>query len=988
MFFTREDILKIQKALLQLGVKDSELPSAEPITYDDTLSIVQEGKNKQIGVKDFFNQISLWKREDFLNITDKYDEHYISLREAINLVPILQRKDGLVITFQDVEGNWEIYQFRGNITEFLNEEKWFDLYDYRNYIVKSIVPDEEDLTASTPDESGNSLISLKNRVYDPTSFSGKGYKILRKNIQSINIAVTKIRVKSVPSIDGTLSFTINGKEIQVAISALTDNTITLVVQKVASAFQELITEYEILVDASLITLTRKSSGFVTSSVFSASATGVVCTITDSTKREFGNILTSTEMNQPNTIYEIKYDFDLDGATINLPQNCILKFCGGSLNNGKLNGNNSVIEALPVKIFGKDIEIAGTFLNSLNYAEWFDLDYEKTLLSFYGIDFVGNYLISKKISVDTGTHRIYLNFHPQSKITVDATFTNDYLFDIKCSRIKDNTVTNDIHLVCGSGYIDLSERCGFISFSGSDKTSNLEEMGAIFQNLANVYHAGKSIDNNVPTYNSDAIVNTAIIKVPSGSSFTNVNLSATRNKSANVPDCGILLQGADHKFNRVTIVIRTIGIYNIAGNTFIQDCHVWGAPSIAFYITGTHTINNTYGDWALCSFYLKNTSFINVTNHFVIGSSDPSQTNWYQGNNMCMIKHKTPKNVHGIFSYFQTDASNIKILTDDTNNEDFLKKSKLRCSYIEDENSNPLFKRIYNFVVTGSNEDYHYFKIPIIFYRHITRIICYKDDGNTEIFYLLRENSTDKYYLYADLVNNPYVREFYRDTTSSTIYTKTKGIYTSIIVETYFNGIDIPTIEEISEDEYENTIVNSIKIPIICNNMNFSDYTLESNINKILYFNDVKSFGIVNNKKLSVISIPEYTNVSSYNLNAESLCYSKKNNRIARFDGTNWMCDDFATIDVSRIGSSSKRPTLTSINAGFVYYDTTLKKKILWNGTSWVNLDGSSLDTKKTGTTGERPVNVDIGFIYKDSTLNKLILWEGTKWVNLDGTQLS
>ena len=185
MFFTREDILKIQNALLQLGVKDSELPSAEPVTYDDTLSIVQDGKNKQIGVKDFFNQISLWKREDFLNITDRYDEHYIMLLEAINLVPILQRKDGLVITFQDTNGDWRIYQFRGNITEFLNEEKWFDLYDYRNYIVQSIVPDEEDLTASTPDKNGNSLVHLKDRVYNPIIFSGKGYTYVRKNIINI-----------------------------------------------------------------------------------------------------------------------------------------------------------------------------------------------------------------------------------------------------------------------------------------------------------------------------------------------------------------------------------------------------------------------------------------------------------------------------------------------------------------------------------------------------------------------------------------------------------------------------------------------------------------------------------------------------------------------------------------------------------------------------------------------------------------------------------
>lgn len=42
------------------------------------------------------------------------------------------------------------------------------------------------------------------------------------------------------------------------------------------------------------------------------------------------------------------------------------------------------------------------------------------------------------------------------------------------------------------------------------------------------------------------------------------------------------------------------------------------------------------------------------------------------------------------------------------------------------------------------------------------------------------------------------------------------------------------------------------------------------------------------------------------------------------------------------GTTSQRPTLTTTNDGFEYYDTTLKKKILWNGTAWVNLDGTKL----------------------------------------------
>lgn len=42
------------------------------------------------------------------------------------------------------------------------------------------------------------------------------------------------------------------------------------------------------------------------------------------------------------------------------------------------------------------------------------------------------------------------------------------------------------------------------------------------------------------------------------------------------------------------------------------------------------------------------------------------------------------------------------------------------------------------------------------------------------------------------------------------------------------------------------------------------------------------------------------------------------------------------------GDTDSRPTLSNTDEGFEYYDTTLKKKILWNGTAWVNLDGTEL----------------------------------------------
>lgn len=55
-----------------------------------------------------------------------------------------------------------------------------------------------------------------------------------------------------------------------------------------------------------------------------------------------NVLLQDMINTPNTKYIIQYDYDLQGETINIPENCVLDFQGGSLTNGTIVGNNTVI----------------------------------------------------------------------------------------------------------------------------------------------------------------------------------------------------------------------------------------------------------------------------------------------------------------------------------------------------------------------------------------------------------------------------------------------------------------------------------------------------------------------------------------------------------------------------------------------------------------------------------------------------------------------
>lgn len=361
MFFTREDILKIQKALLQLGVKDSELPNTESVTYNDILSIVQDGKNKKIKIKDFFNQISLWKKESFINITDTYDKYYITLTEAINNVPILQRKDGLVITFQDSSGIWKIYQFRGNITEFLEKDKWFDLSDYRNYITESLLPDEEDITALTPDKNGNSFLALKDRIYDPAIFNGKGYKFVRKNIINVELATIKISVTNPTTLEGDIYFNINNKGTKVHLSPSIHNTTKLVAEAIKDTLTTAYTDYEVTIVNSIITLIHRYSEKVSPTTFEMYNTGVKVTVEDSTIIEERNVITQKDISEEDTIYEIRYDFDLDGKTITIPNNCVLYFTSGKFYNGSINMDNTIVSTLYEDILS-EVNINGNYYN--------------------------------------------------------------------------------------------------------------------------------------------------------------------------------------------------------------------------------------------------------------------------------------------------------------------------------------------------------------------------------------------------------------------------------------------------------------------------------------------------------------------------------------------------------------------------------------------------------------------------------------------------
>lgn len=180
MYFTQEDYRKIEEWLRARTVRDTQFPDADNLTGVEKIPLIQDGKNKTVSLNSFLRQISLMELPDFLNVTAFADKEYLTLDEAILLIPIEQRKLGLTITFCGEKGNWMIYQFNG---ASLNQ--WTCINCWSSIVEEALAefvyyPDDEDIEGV--DKGDRTFLKFKDKGYDPDEFSGMGRIIIRKNI--------------------------------------------------------------------------------------------------------------------------------------------------------------------------------------------------------------------------------------------------------------------------------------------------------------------------------------------------------------------------------------------------------------------------------------------------------------------------------------------------------------------------------------------------------------------------------------------------------------------------------------------------------------------------------------------------------------------------------------------------------------------------------------------------------------------------------------
>ena len=131
---------------------------------------------------------------------------------------------------------------------------------------------------------------------------------------------------------------------------------------------------------------------------------------------------ASQVTEPNTKYIIKYDFNLGGESVEIPENCILEFQGGSVSNGTLVGDGTQICAEKVAIFSA-ITIDGEWNVPEITTSWFsDCQDDNKLRDVFALT---NPLVNNDVSIESGDYYVY--FTPEDT-------TGFYVYSNTCVKI--------------------------------------------------------------------------------------------------------------------------------------------------------------------------------------------------------------------------------------------------------------------------------------------------------------------------------------------------------------------------------------------------------------------------------------------------------------------------------------------------------------------------------------------------------------------------
>lgn len=729
-----------------------------------------------------------------------------------------------------------------------------------------------------------------------------------------------------------------------------------------------------------------------------------------------NVLTQDMINNVNTIYEIRYDFDLNGQEITIPEGCVLDFKGGSLSNGTIIGDNTNITADAIKIFN-NINIKGTY-NCKARVEWFsNEDFQKTLDSFKYIILLPNkeYTINKTIVFP------YNGIIEGEGNSVIKTITNTPVFRLGYNSKLFNF---DILVDSLSTIIRIDNENLALTYANRNKQYSLVNSGIFINNI----HI--KVNYQYHTYNGNSINAIEIINngtTPTYNGFWGINIK----------DVSI---AGGFKYAIYCDTGSAEGI--TTNNMWITDCifdrivcsRVW-----CFLYMGTNNKGigkgaKIGGGWLFraCSMQsFKDDTYINTK--FIILKNATKVTfdkciGWDFTHPYYEIDYSCEEiEINGCS---RAQSSKVILLTG-TNNSNIL-------PYTYTKSSDNLSKGEFFYMdyTEGGKATYE---------SAFSKIL----EGYSEI---------EKGYLIFDWLGLD--RELLRINDNASVMLHKITTYSKTLIELWFDGniaryvwcsYNNSTKKSVIEWHYSQSFPTSYsKLP---NPLSDSDFCSKGKLdflnNRII--NVISKNLILDNDGRTLIPLSgnesEIPNTENFRNEDYGLCYYNKsstmpifyNHNLRKFlyaDGselkayrvgptkttrkiplgtvvydstfekifiatkvTKNIDNEFYTIEwkdengyspTKKKGTTAERPIINSVYEGFEYYDSTLKKKIIWDGVKWTDFDNNSVDSLKQGTTQQRPTEVKAGFYYFDTTLNKPI-WKkddtSEDWVDATGAKV-
>ena len=345
------------------------------------------------------------------------------------------------------------------------------------------------------------------------------------------------------------------------------------------------------------------------------------------------VLTQAMITQANTEYVIMYDYDLNGADITVPENCVLNFNGGSLSNGTLVGQDTIVNSTGDYIFDENIVLSGTFIGRA-YPDWVSTSTNDTSVQINKLNpvFPDIFFKAKEYHLRTEARQRgnWIGESYKSKIVVhvpiNTEFKNWYL---EFSKLHIVGVDDSVHFLKYSNNININD-CLIEDF---DYLFDVDVyVGRISINNTRFERIKSGIDKGNITVNG-VWFNNCFIDYCTGwfrpsTIYTNVafnNCNIQKTNLIEISESTAIMSLTNVSFNNSYFEANTFNFaeHNSYGSLCFNSCHFYEERVINTGVNSTQYASgaNLIISFDSCDFYIRNDEsnlpLFNINNYILI-----------------------------------------------------------------------------------------------------------------------------------------------------------------------------------------------------------------------------------------------------------------------------------------------------------------------------------------------------------------------------------